>query len=83
MYDISVLLQKHRDFLAEMAEHFRSFFSEVSYQRNQRSIRILHVCSREALERDLAESGFYLIASDLVAGKNPCRLKFNQAARFS
>lgn len=79
MYDILGLLEKHRACLAEMAEHFESFFSGESYQGNQRKVRILEVRCRADLENVLAGRGFYLVATDLDAGNNPCKLSVKGA----
>lgn len=79
MYDIPALLEKHRECLDGMAEHFKSFFAGVSYQKNQGKLKIHQVSSRADLDSILAGPGFYLIATDLAAGNNPCKLRVKDA----
>jgi hypothetical protein len=76
IYDIPLMVQKHRACVSEMADHFKTFFLETDYSKPlPRKVRVQSVRSRDDLAKILAGPGFYCIASTIPTDENKCTLR--------
>ena len=72
IYDILMLLRKHRACLKEIAKHFERYFTNIDYSKKQKNIKKQSVRSLADLDKILGGPGFYLIATDLPTKRNQC-----------
>jgi len=75
VYDIPLLLTKHKACINDIANHFSDFFKNIDYSKgNKKKIKTHTLKSSNDLDSVLSGPGFYLIATDVQTQINPCTL---------